>query len=53
MQSVNVNAVFICTEQATTDDVLHAQASVDWFVVVISRIVILLAGTAATVGSNL
>ena len=37
----------VCVEQATSDDVLHAEAGAGRFVVVISGIVVMLAGVQA------
>jgi len=39
--------VSVCVEQATSHDVLHAEACARRFVVVISRIVVVLAGVEA------
>ena len=43
----------VCIEQATSDDVLHAQAGADRFAVVISCITVLLAGVTTAAWSNL
>ena len=34
----------VCVEQAPSDDVLHAEAGADWFVVVVSSLIVSLAG---------
>ena len=45
--SICIAIVVVCAEQATSDDVLHAEAGADWSLVVVSCIVVLLAGVEA------
>ena len=49
---LTAGTVFVCIEQATSDDILYAEAGAGRFAVVISSIIVLLAGVAAVAWSD-